>query len=195
MLKGSFFPGSDDSGTLTFLFVKYLSSILYGCRAPDVRSSVMRQTRPSSRGMGLISPSRAAPIASSSSLEMVSIVSGRLPLPLYRGTGERFGVTESFDVDDPVCAGFAGSAGSGNSGEFSSATGVLPRSCILIAPLSWADDGSPSGPSLTLIFVSVMAATWTERAMRRISPTGYFVWGRKRKQAAELSLPASLAGR
>lgn len=44
MLNGSFFPFSVVPGIFTLRFVRYFSSILYGCRAPDVRSSVITST-------------------------------------------------------------------------------------------------------------------------------------------------------
>jgi hypothetical protein len=63
--KGSFFPLSVNSVTVTFLFVKYFSSILYGCRAPDVNKRVMINTGASvDTATGLSSV--ADPIASES---------------------------------------------------------------------------------------------------------------------------------
>jgi hypothetical protein len=67
MLNGSFFPADVVPGTFTFRFVKYFSSILYGCRAPEVSSNVMIRTGPASlatTGVGIAS----GPIAIESSL-------------------------------------------------------------------------------------------------------------------------------
>jgi hypothetical protein len=44
MLNGSFFPLSVVPGIVTLRFVRYLSSILYGCLAPDVSSNVITRT-------------------------------------------------------------------------------------------------------------------------------------------------------
>jgi hypothetical protein len=71
MLNGSFFPLSVTPGTLTFRFVKYFSSILYGCRAPDVSSNVITRTGPASvatTGVGFLS--MEGPIATESSRVM-----------------------------------------------------------------------------------------------------------------------------
>lgn len=48
ILNGSFLPASVIPGTLTFRFARYFSSILYGCRAPDVNNNVITRTGPAS---------------------------------------------------------------------------------------------------------------------------------------------------
>ena len=67
MLYGSFFPLSVILGTLTLRFVRYFSSILYGCRAPDVRSKVIRRTVPASLTTEVGGLSVEGPIAIESS--------------------------------------------------------------------------------------------------------------------------------
>lgn len=57
MLNGSFLPPSVIPGTSTFRLIKYLSSILYGCLAPDANNNVMTRTGPASliAGVGVFS--------------------------------------------------------------------------------------------------------------------------------------------
>jgi hypothetical protein len=67
MLYGSFLPPSVKAGTTTFRFVRYFSSSLYGCRAPDVRRSVISSTGPASLVTSFGSISIDGPIATESS--------------------------------------------------------------------------------------------------------------------------------
>ena len=80
ILNGSFFPFSVTPGTVTFRFAKYFSSILYGCRAPDVRSNVITRAGPASLatiGAGMLSIE--GPIATESSRVIVGWVDGDGP--------------------------------------------------------------------------------------------------------------------
>jgi hypothetical protein len=72
ILNGSFFPFSVTPGTLTFRFVRYFSSILYGWRAPDVSSKVITNTGPASLVVGTVGMvSTEGPIATESSRDIV----------------------------------------------------------------------------------------------------------------------------
>lgn len=65
IVRGSFFPFSVTPGTATERLVKYFSSILYGWRAPDVSSKVIKSLGPPSvGGGGVLVISREGPIAS-----------------------------------------------------------------------------------------------------------------------------------
>ena len=80
ILKGSFRPVSVTPGTVTLRFVRYFSSILYGCLAPDGTSNVMTRTGPASllfTGAGVASVD-GGPMASESSRVMFGdvVVSG-----------------------------------------------------------------------------------------------------------------------
>jgi len=81
MLYGSFLPLSVTPGTFTFRFVRYFSSILYGWRAPDVKSNVILTIEePGSEaieGCGMVSDD--GPIATESLRDIVGCGAGDIP--------------------------------------------------------------------------------------------------------------------
>jgi len=112
MLNGSFLPVDVVPGTFTFRLVKYFSSILYGCRAPEVRSNVMTRTGPSSlatTGVGIAS----GPIATESSLVITGGGAGAEVVAVVVVAGSLL-VDDKGPFDDSaadnvgliVCAGF-----------------------------------------------------------------------------------------
>ena len=67
ILYGSFLPVSVTPGTFTLRLIRYFSSILYGCLAPDVRRRVITRIGPASLITGVGGVSVDGPIAIESS--------------------------------------------------------------------------------------------------------------------------------
>jgi hypothetical protein len=115
MLNGSFFPADVVPGTFTFRFVRYFSSILYGCRAPEVSSNVMTRTGPASLATTGVSIA-SGPIAIESSLvitggeagaELVAgVVETGVACCLPVNNGGSFDASAADDVGLIVGAGF-----------------------------------------------------------------------------------------
>jgi hypothetical protein len=122
MLSGSFLPLSVVSGTLTPRFIKYFSSILYGCRAPvEERSNVIITTGPEALvavGVGVVS---AAPIATESTLVLRA---GGAWVESPAAEGSLLDVDATFFEADVVVAVSVGSAGSEVGFAFSAPVGA-----------------------------------------------------------------------